>query len=56
MVLNVEVIVFRKLEPSSLPEIQLFLREDVLQTLMVCEDVAGDSVEVVAPNLQCVDY
>ena len=44
MVLNVEIVVLHKFEPSSLPEVQLFLGEDILQTLVVDEDIAGDSV------------
>ena len=35
MIMQSHVIVLYELQPSPLPEVQLLLREDVLQTLMI---------------------
>src|ERR1043165_1736755 len=52
MILHIQVIVLNKLQPSALPEVQLPLSEDVLQTLMISEYVTAVTNEIVPPCLQ----
>jgi hypothetical protein len=55
MVVDVQVVVFDQLKPSSLPQIQLRLCEDVLQALVVGENVTFVSHQVMPSYLQSVD-
>jgi hypothetical protein len=49
-----KIIILDKLQPSSLPEIQVLLCEDVHQTLMI--HVLPLSHKIVPPNLEGVNY
>ena len=51
MIEKFNVIVFDELQSSPLTHIELLLGENILQTLVVREDLAANTVEVVLPNL-----
>src|ERR1044072_3653913 len=53
---NVHVEIGYCLEPSLLAEIQVWLSKQILQTLVVGEDLATITDEVMSPHLQCIDY
>jgi hypothetical protein len=36
MIVDFEIIILDKLQPSPLPKVQVHLHEDILQTLMIC--------------------
>jgi hypothetical protein len=38
--MDLKVIIFDQFKPSSLTEVEVWLSEDILQTLMISEDVA----------------
>jgi hypothetical protein len=38
--MDLEVIIFDQFKPSSLTEVEVWLSEDILQTLVISEDVA----------------
>src|ERR1043165_356577 len=52
MILHIQVIVLNQLQPSALPEVQLPLGENVLQTLMVREYITTVTNKIVPPCLQ----
>src|ERR1043165_9215201 len=52
MILHIQVIVLNQLQPSALPEVQLSLSEDVLQTLMISEYITSVTNKIVPPCLQ----
>jgi hypothetical protein len=39
VIMNLKVIIFDQFQPSSLMEIEIWLSEDILQTLVIGEDV-----------------
>lgn len=49
MVGNVNVVVYEELKPSTLPVVQIFLREDVLQAFMIGERVEGHTIQIKSP-------
>ena len=51
-VLYSEVIVFQELYPSALAQIQITLRKNVLQTLVISVDLETLTIEVTPPQLQ----
>src|SRR3954469_25927845 len=51
MILHIQVIILNKLQPSALPEVQLPLSENILQTLMISEYVTSVTNKVVPPCL-----
>src|ERR1043165_4544391 len=55
MILHIQVIVLNQLQPSALPEVQLPLDEDVLQTFMIREYITTVTNEIVPPCLQCMN-
>jgi hypothetical protein len=55
MVMNTDVIILDKLHPSSLPHVQLLLREYILQALMVGVDFTMVSDEIVLPCFEGMD-
>ena len=52
MVTNFTFVIIQQFYPSSLSHVEIFLVEDVLQTLIVCEDCAFGSILVVSPYFQ----
>jgi hypothetical protein len=52
VVVDSKIIILDKLEPSSLPKIQVPLYEDILQTLMIHVYLTPLSHEIVPPNLE----
>ena len=50
------VIILNELQPSPLPEIQLLLREDILQTLVIRVYLTIVSDEKMSPSLQRMHY
>ena len=56
MVADFSLIITEQFYPSPLSHVQVFLVKDVLQALVVSEDCALGSIEIMSPNLQCKDY
>src|ERR1044072_6830756 len=52
MILHIQIIILNKFQPSALPEVQLPLSEDILQTLMNSEYVTAVPNKIVPPCLQ----
>jgi hypothetical protein len=53
MIVNLQLIIIDQLEPSSLSPIQVWLREDVLQALVVRIDVYHIPMQIMLPRPQC---
>jgi hypothetical protein len=49
VVMDLEVIIFDQFKPSSLTEVEVWLSEDILQTLVISEDVAIVPNQIVPP-------
>jgi hypothetical protein len=56
VVVDFEVIILDQFKPSSLMEVEVRLREDVLQTLVISEDVALVPDQIMPPYFQGVNY
>lgn len=56
MLLNSDIIIFEQLYPSSLPQIQIFLGEIILQLTMIYEHLTFDITEIVLPDLESKHY
>ena len=56
VIMQSHIIVLNKLQPSPLPEIQLLLRENVLQTLVIRVHLTMVSDEKMSPRLQRMHY
>ena len=53
MVMHTYIIILKKLNPSPLTKIQLFLGEDILKALMVSEHIYVSTIQVVSLDLEC---
>src|ERR1041384_5865378 len=53
---NIHVKVGYCLEPSLLAEVQVWLSKQILQALVVGEELATITDEVMSPQLQCINY
>ena len=56
MIVQLHIIILNELQPSPLPEIQLLLREDILQTIVIRVHLTMISDEKMTPCLQCMHY
>jgi hypothetical protein len=56
VIMNAEIIILDKLYPSPLTHIQLLLRENILQTLVIGVYLTPVSVEVMTPGLESMNY
>ena len=56
MIKQSHIIILDELQPSPLPEIQLLLREDILQTLVIRVHLTMVSDEKMSPCLQRMHY
>ena len=56
MIVQSHIIILDEIQPSPLPEIQLLLRENVLQTLVIRVHLTMISDEKMSPCLQCMHY
>ena len=56
VIMQSHIIILDELQPSPLPEIQLLLRENVLQTLVIRVHLTMVSDEKMSPCLQCMHY
>jgi hypothetical protein len=54
--MNLQVIVFNELQPTTLPEVEIFLSEDVFHALVIGVDLAFGSHNIVPPNLERMHY
>jgi hypothetical protein len=54
MIMNLQIIILNKLQPTALPKVEILLSEYILQTLMICVHLALGSHNVVSPNLKRV--
>jgi hypothetical protein len=48
--------ILNKLYPSALPQIQISLSENILETLVVAVNLASLADEVMPPYLESMDY
>ena len=51
--MHTHIIILKKLKPSPLEKIQLFLDEHILETLMVSKHIYMKTMQVVSPYLEC---
>ena len=56
MIMQSHIIILDELQPSPLTEIQLLLREDILQTIVIHVHLKVVSDEKVSPSLQRMHY
>ena len=55
-IFNTQIILLNHLDPTSLPEVEVWLSEDVVEALMISEDVAMGSHQIVSAHFQCMDH
>jgi hypothetical protein len=55
MIVNLEIVIFNQLEPSSLTHVQLWLGEDIFETFMVSIDIAHIVQQIMSPDFQSMD-
>jgi hypothetical protein len=56
VIMNLQIIILNKLQPTALPKVEILLSEYVLQTLMIRVYLALGSHNVVSPNLKCMHH
>ena len=56
MIMQLHIIILNEIQPSPLPEIQLLLHEDILQTLVIRVHLTMVSDEEMYPCLQRMHY
>jgi hypothetical protein len=56
VVVDSKVIILKKFQPSSLPEIKIRLCEDVLQTLVININLTMLALDVMSPDLESVNH
>jgi hypothetical protein len=56
VIVNLKIIVLDQLQPSSLPHIQIWLREKVLQPFVISEDMSHISKKIMLPGTQGMNY
>src|SRR5688572_2034991 len=54
VVMNFQIIILNKLQPTALPKVEILLSEYVLQALMIRVYLALSSHNVASPNLKCM--
>ena len=52
VIMNGQIIIFNQFEPPTLPQIQLFLSENVLETLMIDVNVTRLTIKIMPPQFQ----
>jgi hypothetical protein len=45
-----QIVIFYQFQPSSLPHIQIRLSENILETLVICVDIAAITYQVMPPK------
>jgi hypothetical protein len=55
MIVNLEIIIFDHLKPSSLTHVQLRLGEDIFEVLMVSIDIAHIAQQIMSPDFQSMN-
>jgi hypothetical protein len=53
--MNLEIVIFNQLEPSSLTYVQLWLGEDIFETFMVSIDIAHIAQQIMSLDFQSMD-
>ena len=56
VIMQFHIIILDELQPSPLPEVQLLLRENILQTLVIRVHLAMVSNQKMSLSLQCMHY
>jgi hypothetical protein len=56
VIVHSDVMILNKLYPSALPQIQISLSENILETLVVAVNLASLADEVMPPYLESMDY
>jgi hypothetical protein len=54
VIVNLQIVILNKLQPTALPRVEILLSEYILQTLMIRIYLALDSHNVMSPNLKCM--
>jgi hypothetical protein len=54
MVVDSEVVILNQLQPSSLPQIQIYATEDVLEAFVITVYLTSMTNEIVSPYLKSV--
>jgi hypothetical protein len=52
VIVNLQIIILNKLQPTVLPKVEILLNEYVLQTLMIHVHLALGSHDIMPPNLK----
>jgi hypothetical protein len=52
VIVNIQIIIFNKLQPTALPKVEILLSEYILQTLMIRIYLALGSHDIMSPNLK----
>jgi hypothetical protein len=52
---NLEIVIFNQLEPSSLTHVQLWLGEDIFETFMVSIDIAHIAQQIMSLDFQSMN-
>ena len=55
-IFNTRIVLLNHFDPSSLPEVEVGLSEDVLETLVISVDVTVSSHQVVSPYLKSMNH
>jgi hypothetical protein len=56
MIVNLKIIVFNQLQPSSLPHVQINMSKKVLQALVVSEDMSHIPKEIMSSGTQGMNH
>jgi hypothetical protein len=56
MIVNIQVIVLDKLQPTALPKVEILLSEYIFQTLVIGVDLALGSHYIMSPYLERMHY
>jgi hypothetical protein len=55
MIVNLEIVIFNQLKPSSLAHVQLWLGEDIFKAFMVIIDIAHIAQQIMSPDFKSIN-
>jgi hypothetical protein len=50
MIMDFQIVIFYQFQPSFVPHIQIRVSENILETLVIGEDIAAISHQLMTPN------
>ena len=56
MIVDFQIVIFYQLQPSSLPEVEVELSEDILEALVICENLTLIPDQVMPLDLEGVHH